>query len=647
MTLFPDRRNALGIESVAFLIYRLTLIYLAYSLSRLLFFVFNAAYFEGIDFRGFIQIFIGGLKFDTAAIIYTNLIYIVGMSIPFTFRSNKTYNKVLFWIYIITNSIAILANVADIAYYPFTLRRTTCIIFGQFANEQNMPLLLLHFTIKYWYFTLIYFGMIASIVFLYRPKLTAVPSQSNPRIYYTAGSIIFLLTIALAVGGMRGGFRKSTRPITLSNAGEYVSRPSETALVLNTPFALIRTINKTGLKKVAYFPEDRLASLYPVEYFPKPEQAFTPKNIVIFILESFSREFVESLNKNRHVKDYRGYTPFLDSLIKHSLVFENAMANGKKSIEALPSVIAGIPGTDVPYVLTPYSSNELGSLPNLLKPKGYKTAFFHGAPNGSMGFSSFTRIAGIEKYYGKNEYANDKDFDGTWGIWDEPFFQFMARTVDGFKQPFCVELFSVSSHEPFAIPRQYEGKLKKGPLPLHQCINYTDRALRRFFETAQRMPWFKNTLFVITADHASFPYYKEFNNSIDHFSIPLIFYTPDRSLQGFDTTSVAQQIDILPTVLNYLHFDKPYLAFGKNLLGRHSNTAINYLDGNYHFFKGDYVLLFDGESKHSLYNYKKDRNLTHALPPDSLSASMLEQTKAFIQQYNNRQVENRLTVKQH
>ncbi len=568
------------------------------------------------------------------------------MLIPFKFRHKRLYQAIFFWIFIITNSIALFANIADIPYYPFTFRRTTSTVFSQFKNEQNLWHLAFKFAIDYWYATLLIIGGIVGLVWLYQRKIKTTPNIQGNIAYYSVNTLILLIALTLMVGGMRGGFRHSTRPITISNAGEFVENPNEIALVVNTPFALIRTINKNGLKKVNYFTDQQLNNIYNPVHTPELKNQFIKKNIVIFILESYSREFVGGLNKHSRINGYSGYTPFLDSLISQSLVFENAYANGKKSIEALPSILASIPGMEVPYVLSSYSTNDINSLPSLLKTQGYYSAFFHGAPNGSMGFQAFMKIAKVDNYYGKDEYSNDDDFDGMWGIWDEPFFQFYARKINSFKQPFCVSLFSVSSHHPFAIPSQYEGKLKKGPLPLHQCINYTDASLRHFFATASKMPWFKNTVFVITADHASFPYYKECYNDVDHFAIPLIFYTPDGSLKGYDTTTVAQQIDIMPTILSYLHFDKPYVSFGNDLFNPPADKfAINYLNNDYQLFEGDYILKSDGEKINGLYNYKKDRMLKHPITDTNIQNKLFSKTRGFIQQYNNRLIENKLICK--
>src|SRR5690606_23569815 len=176
--------------------------------------------------------------------------------------------------------------------------------------------------------------------------------------------------------------------------------------------------------KENFFQPDEAERIYtPVQQL-NSEQPFRYDNVVVIILESFGREGVGFFNSQLDNGKYKGYTPSLDSLCSVSFVSSRSFANGRKSIDALPAVLAGVPAGEVPFVLTPYASNKMKSLPAILKEKGYATSFFHGAPNGSMGFKAFMNLMGVSDYYGKDEFKNDAEFDGLWGIWDEPFFQF-------------------------------------------------------------------------------------------------------------------------------------------------------------------------------------------------------------------------------
>ncbi|HEY2726131.1 MAG TPA: LTA synthase family protein, partial [Parafilimonas sp.] len=464
---------------------------------------------------------------------------------------------------------------------------------------------------------------------------------------YASGIAVMVVCAILFVGGVRGGFKHSTRPITLSNAPEYSVKPQYAAIVLNTPFALIRTSRTDVIKKVNYYSSDEeLNKVFTPLHVPQDTALFKPDNVVIFILESFSKEFVGAYNKDMG-SDYKSYTPFLDSLVGVSRAYQYSFANGHKSIEAMPSVLCSIPSLEVPYVLSQYSGDKVNSLASLLKDKGYYSAFFHGAANGSMGFLAFSKTTGFNDYFGKTEYNNDKDYDGIWGIWDEPFLQFFANKMNTFRQPFLTTVFTVSSHDPFTLPKKYDSVFKGGPLPQQRTIQYSDYAIRRFFQSASKMPWFKNTLFVFTADHAAFQsQYSKYHSLPGTSSIPIFFYKPEENWSFFKQEMI-NQIDIMPTILGYLRYNKPYIAFGRDVFKEDKTPyAVNYLNNNYNYFWNDYLLQYNNDKPEALYNYKQDftqqHNLLNTLP--DTARAITNRLQAFIQQYNNRIVDNNLTT---
>lgn len=629
------------------LLYRLGIVMVMLMVCRIGFYLFNLQYFPDMTLTNFLRLCWGGLTFDLATMFYVNMLYIVLMILPFDFRFHPYYKKTLQYLFLLTNGAAFAANVADFVYYRFTLRRTTADVFQQFENETNMGGLWLSFFVDYWYAVLFWVVLMAATVWLYGRVRFKGPQLRNRLMYYVIGVLVIPIVATAVIGGIRGGFRHSTRPITLSNAGEYVTNPRDISIVLNTPFAVIRTIGKTQVQKATYFADDEVETIYSPVQVPKDSASFKPHNVVIIILESFSKEFVGGFNKEKEQGNYKGYTPFLDSLIPLSRTFEYSFANGRKSIDGLPSVISSIPSLGVPYFLSPYSSNRINSLASLLKEKGYHTSFFHGAPNGSMGFQAFMNLAGVQKYYGMNEYTNPTDYDGMWGIWDEPFLQFYADQLNTFQQPFMSSFFSVSSHHPFKIPVQYEEKFKGGPLVIHRCVQYTDYALRQFFKKASAMPWYNNTLFVITADHTSSEIqFDEARTAWGVYSVPVLFFAPDGSLAGHEV-SIAQQIDIMPSVLGYLGYDKTYVAFGRNVFDTATTPfAFNYKDNAYQLFEGDYLLQFDGTSTVGFFNFRSDKLLTKNMIGDQpeVQRTMERKIKAIIQQYNNRMIADKLTV---
>ncbi|HEX2920930.1 MAG TPA: sulfatase-like hydrolase/transferase [Bacteroidales bacterium] len=628
------------------LAYRILLAMLLFTLCRIGFLIFNLKMFPGIDVIEVLKALAGGIVFDISAIVYLNILFILLLIVPFDFRYNKVYQKIADWLFYITNGFAVALNGMDFVYYRFIGKRATADVFGTFSNEDNLLKLFLRFMADYWFATLFVIAVWFLMVFLFK-RVKPVLIKKEGKIGRFIFSFLMLpVVIALVIGAARGGYKHSTRPITISNAARYVENSEHVPIVLNTPFSLMRTFGKKPLTRYNFFDESTLKTVYDPHYVPSGK-SFDPENVVIIILESFAREYIGALNPELENGTYKGYTPFLDSLIQHSLTFDVSVSNGRKSIDAMPSILASIPSLETPYTISHYANNQISGLPALLKKKGYYSAFFHGAPNGSMGFDSFARQAGFDNYFGLNEYPYKNDFDGMWGVWDEPFFKFFASQLDSFPQPFMSSIFSVSSHHPFEVPQQYKDKFPKGAAPIVEVVGYTDYALKQFFSKVSQSDWYKNTLFVITADHTNESVHKEFQNSFGVYCIPVIFFKPGSDMKGMKNR-IAQQIDIMPTVLNYLGYDDEYIAFGNDLFDESKDSfAFNTNGSTYQLLMDDNLLELTETKPTGLYNFKKDIFLnSNIVGRDTLLQSSMERKlKAIIQTYNSRLLDNNMTVK--
>ncbi len=628
------------------LIKRILVIYLLFTLCRLVFYWYNIDLYRERTFGQLMTIFVGGLRFDTTAILYTNILYILMFLIPFRFRYHRIYQTVGKYVYFITNGIALAANCMDTVYFRFTMRRTTFDIFREFSHGENIGGIFSNAFVENWYLVLFFIGLIALMVWCYgRPVDKSSIILRNPFLYYPICCIGLALGIGIMIIGFRGGVRHSLRPITLSNAGQYVQSAIDIPLVLNTPFSLYKTIERKGITPLYYFDDEQaMEHIYTPIHQPADSAVFNNMNVMVIILESFAKEHWGFFNKNLEDGTYKGYTPFLDSLAAQSLTFEYSYGNGGKSIDAITSALVSIPAIPEPFVLSPHFDNTIQALPHLLKDKGYQTAFFCGHPNGAMGYMAFCKIIGIDRYYGMSEYGNNADYDGIWGIWDEEFLQYTAKEISMMQQPFLNTLFTVSSHHPFKVPARYENVFEEGPLPIHKCIRYSDYALKRFFETASRQPWYDNTLFVLVADHINGVVHEEYKTAPEMYSVPILFYRPDGSLKKYEQ-NIAQQIDIMPTILGYLGYDQSYFAFGFDVNKTPDRFAVNYTNGYYQLYTHQYVLMFDGQKTTGLYQIRTDMsdNLAGKLP--EVQYDLEQKIKAFLQQYTIRMVENRLIVK--
>lgn len=593
----------------------------------------------------------GCLTFDVSAFMYTNAVIILMMLLmPYL---GNAYRKTTLSLLTVINSICIVLNLGDAVYYRYTGHRITMSVFGEFQNETNLGKVFGTEIVSHWY--LVIYGVLLILLTYYagRAIIRSVPRTALSLRTAVCSAVMLLLFVPLCIAGIRGGFTTAVRPITISNASQYVRHPAQAPFVLNTPFSLLRTIGKNVFQDPGYYTDSQLAAIYtPVKQPPAVAQA-PGKNIVVLIVESFGREYIGAYNQDLDGGKYKGYTPFIDSIYKDCLSFDYSFANGRQSIDGMPSILSGIPRFIEPFFVTPASVNKVSGLAGELHQMGYSSAFFHGAENGSMGFEAFARATGFDAYYGRTEFNKDKrfdgdkDFDGTWAIWDEPFLQFYALKMSEMKQPFVTAVFTASSHHPFVVPEKYADRFKDdGPNPIHKCIQYTDMALERFFETARQQPWFKNTIFVITSDHTNISDHKEYGTDLGVYCAPLLIYDPSGQMPCGRRHCIAQQTDIMPTLLNYVGCKRPYVAWGIDLLNtRDEDTwAVNHTSGGvYQYIKGDYLLQFDGQKVTSVYNIKKDWLLTTPVSlPANETADMERQLKAIIQTYMQRMVNNKL-----
>jgi phosphoglycerol transferase MdoB-like AlkP superfamily enzyme len=627
------------------LLYRYAILMVLYSVCRIMFYLFNTASFPKVTFFSFLTILKGGLMFDISALLYLNVAFMLLSLLPFQFKFNLWYQHFLKWLFIVSNSVGLAFNLIDMIYYRYILKRTTASAFDVAAFDAGNTNLIRRFFYDFWYIPLILAILVLLMSVLYSLLKPKPIKFRHPFVYFLSGIPVIFVVATLTIIGMRGGWRHSTRPINMNNAGAFVNTPEEMALVQNTPFCIFRTWGKKAFVHKSFFSSDEeLNRIYSPVHVPDSIGPARKDNVVIIILESFSRAFVGSLNPQFKDPRDRSYTPFLDSLIHESLIFPNAFANGRKSIDAIPSVTASIPALVLPYVVSERSGNTINSLASLLSVQGYQSAFFHGAPNGSMGFDAFTKIAGFQKYFGRNEYGNEADFDGVWGIWDEPFLQYFAKEMNSMKEPFYTTLFSVSSHHPYELPKKYKGQFPEGRNPINKCIHYTDHSLQKFFDSARKMPWFKNTLFVITADHAVDSDIQEYYTAVNYFAIPILFYKGDGSMKGVDN-GLAEQIDIMPTVLSYLNYPYPYVAFGINLFDPSiKRFAINYIEDSYQLLSGDYVLHLTDDKLTAIYNRKEDPELRNNLLGKISLPEEQQLQRAIVQQFNNRMADNRMVI---
>ncbi len=613
--------------------------------TQIVFYILNSTLFNINTLWDFLKICLGNLRFALSSLSFYLAPFLLFSLLPISLQSNNIYRIVTSIFYFIGVELMLFANLIDCGYFRFTFKRLTFDIFNYLGVGGDFNSLIPQFIRDYWHIVLIFIGLNIVLCLLdwkYRRLYSKKVNISGVK-YYIKYTFYFIVLVFIGVIFQRGGFQ--LRPLSLLQASNYASTQN-TALVLNTPFTLYRTIGKQGLVLKKYYDEQTLLKIYSPLQTPSsnvwadtlfneiPQVGKT--NIVVIIIESYAAEYFSTYNKTN-----TSYVPFLDSLAKHSIVF-NGMSNGKRSIDGIPAIVSSLPIlTEESYITSAYSGNKLSSIGGLFSSLGYTTAFFHGGYNGTMNFDSFTKHVGYSDYFGKNEYGNDKDYDGNWGIFDEEFLQYMVKKLNTFTEPFATSVFTLSSHHPYTIPEKHKGRFPKGTLIVHETVGYTDYALRKFFESASKTDWYKNTLFVITADHSAMTETREFQTELGLYKIPIIIYSPMLK-HGVMTNQTMQQIDILPTLADMLHTEQTIFGFGRSVFSTEPHYYIYYSNGEYILMIGDYVSKYREGYATELFNTKIDIDLRNNIADKDVTRVQMHErlTRAIIQQYNNRLINN-------
>lgn len=589
-------------NDVTVLLLRLLILYLILIITHGVFYVYNLSLLGHVQWADLPKLLQGILKFDTVSILYLNSAFLALSLLPFKFREKSWYQKMLFWVYVVTNSLGLVVlNLVDVVYYRYAFKRVTIEELHFFEENDNTAGIIFKSLGENWYLVLLGVALVALMVFLYKKVRYDGSCIAKAILYYPVHLVVLGLGVTLYIFGVRSSFDLKAFPVMMSNAAFYAPNAPQTSLVLSNPFCILRTTRSKEFKVRRYFDDDVCDSIFTPYHYPDGESRYDlgKKNIVIFVLESFNKDHSKFLMPQIH-QNREGFTPFLDSLMQEGFTFTNCFSNGMKSIESLPSILISIPSYQTPFSLLPQFIGEMEGLPSILEKEGYSTCFFCGTTENQMGFESIGKMAGISKFYNRThfkEYNSGKDRANIWGIWDLDFLQYMAHQLNECKTPFFSAVFTLTSHHPFDLPEEYAGKMPQGDNLLQPCVAYTDLSIRKFFETASKEPWFENTLFIFVADHVSGLVARpDMQTPRSHSEIICFMYTPDHSLQGI-SHEVTQQLDIMPTVLGLVGYRQPYFAFGRDFFNEphRKKVATNCFNQVYQCLTDSLSLYFDGE----------------------------------------------------
>lgn len=618
------------------LLKRLSVIALAYSAVRAVFLWNHRVNFADAPSTEVALAFIQGLRFDLSAIAYLNIPFILLSLAPAALLARRWYQRSLMGLFLTVNGAATIVMMGDVGYYLFTGTRVTMDVFALTGDASaQIDQLLVSFA-----------GLAATglglvvLQYLLYPRHQSEPFAPRRGLRTVgAGFAVLVLTVLAA----RGGFQKKPlNPIHAFSSGSH----EVGILTLNSAFTLIQSPRGRQLEPVTFFADQGdVDEILKTEYgFAEAMGARVPtkqQNVVLLILESYATEFWGGVDREEP-----GLTPFLDSLRQHGVFYTESFANGRRSMDALPSILLGVPlyrGQSI--AVSRYQSNEWIGLGHLLGDAGYHTSFFHGAPKGTMYFDAIASLSGIEDFYPLERFPDqtqNEAFDGHWGLYDEEALQFAVRHVGTFEEPWFSTMFTISTHHPYRVPPRYVDSLPKGSRDIHQSVAYVDLAVRRFFDEARQQPWFENTLFVITGDHTPPMRSSRYDTPIGRYMVPTLLYHPAGQLPALDPKRVVQHVDLFPTILDYAGVRPTAVPqFGRSLFSSQPGEAVLTMDETYWIVREEGVLERTPLGEERVLAYRRERTgEAEGTVSAEVQANLNRRLLAYLQHYTMSLINN-------
>ena len=540
-----------------------------FAVIRILFIGFYPDYFiDNVNVEELLKSFLYGVRFDlNISVIFLSPILLISI-LPFSIIGTLRFQKLLSYLSLIVFIVFSIISLMDLAYFGEVYRHLGREIFlvnkdigflFDVAFKSRLPYTILGFLIL---------GIIilSYVIFIIYPLKKSVNLNSSSIFFRSLLGVAFLIfCFWLARGMIIQG-----RPISYADAFENTISASQANLVLNSPFVVwkqFRKQEKLGpINLLTDKEKDQISFRDDVFLFQSNEKE-NYKNIVFILLESWSYKYIDGLaHRNYNV------TPFIDSLIEKSMVWDNYYAAGKRSIIGIQAVLSSVPAlNNHPVLGFGLELNKISRIGKILNDHQYRTIMMQTSNRRSFNVNSIANVLGFQEYYGKEDvpiikkYPQEPPHFG----WDYDSLQFLLNKLNETPEskPFFAFLFTGSTHEPFADAGEefhiypHDQSNENGFL---NTLRYSDWSLEQFMKAAEKQPWYQNTIFIFTADHTLNSLPSE--NLKEQFHIPLIIYSPDGSLPAKRESQFASQYDLFPTMLDLLGIDTPISTFGQSLL---------------------------------------------------------------------------------
>jgi phosphoglycerol transferase MdoB-like AlkP superfamily enzyme len=577
---------------------------LYFSLCRLIFILFFFSKWEGGGIADAMRSFLFGLPMDLATTAYIATLPMLAWAILFFAGKVPVRSNIYRWYMIIMIVLIGFLTIVDVNVYR---EWGTKLNYRAFHVFFTTPSLALASSMIPPVFISLITGVIlivTGLLFYFRSK-PFVQIQEYPHMVKRIG--IVLAIFALYVVALRGGV--STSPLSISSA-YYSNNQSLNHAAVNTEWNLVRDIidHQSATSNPYMFMDMKEANAVCDSLLTTKDSTVlfldtSKPNVVLIILESFTADLMASLDGEKNV------TPFLDSLAGKSLLFTNIYASGSRTDIGFLTIHSGFPSQAISSLLTiPEKAKKVPSISSSFFQNGYHTSFYYGGESDFFNFRSFILSKDYKRLVDIRDFEK-KDINSKWGAHDDVVLKRVLNDLKSEPQPFFSTVLTLSNHEPFEIPvkAQFPGNDIKDKFK--STAHYTDQSLKEFFTAASKEEWYKNTLFVLVADHGHrLPTNKHEIYMARRSQIPLLFAGEvlKPGYKGKRINMLGSQGDLPAILLAQMGLDHKAFYWSKDLMNPNSGQfAFNSFDNGFVWIEKDGQVAFDNNSRKIIYSKAK------------------------------------------
>jgi phosphoglycerol transferase MdoB-like AlkP superfamily enzyme len=450
---------------------------------------------------------------------------------------------------------------------------------------------------------------------------------AEPRIKAVLICLLLFANFLLIRGGLQ------TEPIN-QNSAYFSDKEILNQATLNTEWNLFNNIVenlRTPYNPYLFMQPSSAAQLVQEAYNVKTDTVpklltTTRPNVVIIQLESYTADIIESLNGDK------GVNPNFEKFIKNGVFFNRIYASGDRTDKGIVSIMSGFPAQAIRTIIADtLKQKKLPALADVFKNAGYQTSYFYGGKSNYMNFNTFMKSHQIDLITDEHNFA-PAEVQTKWGVYDDVLLNKHLQYTRRQKQPFFSYLQTSTNHEPFVLPvKPHFPDAEDGDAgnQFRSTAYFTDSCLNAYFEQAKKQDWYKNTLFILVADHG----HRLPRNTAEAYDpakyhIPLLFFGDviKPEYRGTRISKLGGQTDIAATLLSQLSIPHNQFKWSKDLLNpTTADFAFFDWDNGFGFMLPRQSVSYDNSGRRVIYISNKNTD-------QKTTDKTLLYGKAFLQQ---------------